>query len=141
MTKEAMIEAMYKFIGQRSGIEYANYGSREAFNGDYRPMLKDGQTAKILLYAVALRNSITSADLINASRAYSGRLQFAENGKGVYIDYTTGQYFPTEYRCAACAVLAQALWDFWKPDHKTGEEIRKQARKEFGRGIAARWFN
>jgi hypothetical protein len=26
------------------------------------------------------------------------------------LDYCTGQYFPTEYRRAACAVLASALW-------------------------------
>jgi hypothetical protein len=30
----------------------------------------------------------------------------------VRTDYCTGQYFPTEYRKAACAVLAAALW-YW----------------------------
>src|SRR3990167_287401 len=32
------------------------------------------------------------------------------------IDYCTGQYFPTEYRKAACAVLASALWA-WTREH------------------------
>lgn len=30
----------------------------------------------------------------------------------VGVGYCTGQYFPTEYRRAVCAVLASALWDY-----------------------------
>jgi len=147
MKKQQMIEALYKFINQRSGIEFGNYqtrdwkSSREAFNGDYKPILKHGRHARQLLRAVELRPSITEKELLEASRAYSGRLQFVEKDGGVYVDYTTGQYFPTEYRNAACAVLASALWHYWQPDYKTGDEIRKQARREFGRGIASTWFN
>jgi hypothetical protein len=59
----------------------------------------------------------------------------------VRVDYCTGQYFPTEYRAAACAVLATILWDYISPECKTGNDIRKWARAEFGRGIASRWFN
>lgn len=147
MKKEQVINALHKFINQRSGIDFRNYqsgdwkASREAFNGDYRPMLRDGKTARQLLRAVELRDSITAENIVAATRAYSGRLQIVEKNGGVFVDYTTGQYFPTEYRKAACAVLAQCLWDYWAPDYKTGDEIRTQARREFGRGIASRWFN
>lgn len=40
-----------------------------------------------------------------AGRGYST----AKPGAG-RLEYTTGQYWPTEYRKAACAVLASALW-------------------------------
>lgn len=142
MSKQAMIEALWRFINQRSGIDSRNYGgSREAFMGDYRPMLKHGAQARLMLRQVELRNSITAEDLLKASRAYSGRLQFQERDGGVEIEYTTGQYFPTEYRRAACAVLSQCLWDYWSPDCKTADDIRRQARRELGRGIAQTWFN
>lgn len=146
-SKEQLLEALAKFINQRSGIEFGNYqsgdwkSSREAFMGDYRPILRHGRHARTLLRAVRVRDSLTAEHLIEATRAYSGRLQFKENESGVYVEYTTGQYFPTEYRNAACAVLASALWDYWMPDYKTGDEIRRVARAEFGRAIASTWFN
>lgn len=171
MKKEAIIEAMRAFISQRSGIEYANYqcgdwkATREAFMGDYRPMLRAGRDARALLAVVGSRDAITVDHIKEATRAYSGRLQLVERDGTVGVDYCTGQYFPTEYRNAACAVLASALWDYYRsqmpqPDGKlerthgpfttehdsyggmtAGEWIRRQARREFGRGIASRWFN
>lgn len=119
----------------------------------------------------------------------------------VTIDYCTGQYWPTEYRRAVCAVLASAIWDYWREHampapsridlelHKwngnqwatttlgcystrdeaeaaradrtdandcmvveryapagsmrqicAGDWFRHTAKREFGNGIAARWF-
>jgi hypothetical protein len=141
MSKQAIIRALYKFINQRSGIDYRNYGERESFMGDYRPIVKHGKHARLLLQAVALRDSITAGQIMQATRAFCGRLQLVERGGKAAVDYTTGQYFPTEYRSAACAVLARCLWDYWREDCKTGGEIRKVARRELGRGIAAKWFN
>lgn len=141
MTKAAILEALGRFIAQRSGIDYRNYGERESFMGDYRPILKHGKQARAMLQAVQWRYQITAEALIDASRAYSGRLQFVERNGRVDCDYTTGQYFPTEYRAAACAVLSTALWDYWRADCETGDAIRKRARKELGRGIASDWFN
>ena len=178
MNKQAMVNALYKFINQRSGIEYGNYQSgdwkatRDCFMGDYRPILKHGRHARQLLRFVERCDSITAEMLLEASRAYSGRLQFIQRWKNaaktpcadcgvkpgmahketcsggshqlwVGVDYTTGQYFPTEYRKAACAVLAQAIWDWFrgKCNYETGEAIRKAARREFGRAIASTWFN
>lgn len=142
-----MIEALLRFINQRSGIDFQNYSSGDyksscdAFNGDYRPMLKHGRHARAMLRQVELCARITASNLLDASRAYSSRLQFREDNGKVSIEYTTGQYFPTEYRKAACAVLAQCLWDYWSPDCKTSDEIRKTASRNLGRNIAKTWFN
>lgn len=148
MNKQQIITAIRAFVSQRSGIEYANYQSgdykatREAFMGDYRPMLRAGADARVLLAAVSGRDGVTAEGIKAATRAYCGRLQIKARGESVEIDYCTGQYFPTEYRQAACAVLATALWDYaLTQGYATGNEIRKWARSEFGRGIASRWFN
>lgn len=161
-TRAALLNALRAFIAQRSGIDYRDYGGeRAAFMGDYRPILKHGRHARQLLRAVELRDSITAEKIIEASnRAFSGRLQFKIREDGaVAVDYCTGQYFPTEYRNAVCAVLAACLWDCWRenmpaPDAKpdsdgnprydglsAGDWLRRQARREFGRGIADAWFS
>lgn len=148
MKKEQIITALRAFVAQRSGIEFANYQSgdwkhsREIFMQDYRPILRAGRDARVMMAAVSGRDSITPKDILAATRAYSGRLQIVQRNGGVGVDYTTGQYFPTEYRNAACAVLATVLWDYAVASgYKDGNAIRKWARGEFGRGIASRWFN
>lgn len=164
--------ALYAFICQRSGIEFGNYQSgdwkqsRKCFMGDYRPILRHGKQARQLLRAIELRSSITAQNIIDATRAFSGRLQLIERDGKVAVDYTTGQYFPTEYRKAACAVLAQCLWDYFRSNMpeptvkqygssedlpmrteclydglSAGAYIRKTARREFGRSIVSTWFN
>jgi hypothetical protein len=174
-SKDQLCAALAAFIGQRSGIEFGNYQSgdwkhsREIFNQDYRPILRRGRQARELLRFVRHCDSITAEMLIEGTRAYSGRLQFIQDGAEVRVDYCTGQYFPTEYRAAACAVLASCLWDWLRrsmpaPDGKTtrghgvgvfhhetehdsysgktaGEWIRAAAAREFCRSIAREWFN
>jgi hypothetical protein len=147
MNKQAMVNALSAFIGQRSGMEWGNYQcgdwkqSREAFMGDYRPILKHGKHARQMLRFVERCDSITAENLKEASSAYSGRLQFVERGDKVGVEYTTGQYFPTEYRNAACAVLACAIWNWLRFKCNVAQEnIRKTARNEFGRGLASVWF-
>jgi hypothetical protein len=168
-SKQALCNALRAFIGQRSGIDFRNYQSgnwqesRRAFMGDYRPILKAGRQARELLRYVELRDSITAENLIAATRAYSGRLQFqVREGGRVGVEYVTGQYFATEYRKAACAVLASAIWDYLRGNMpkgelrhnsetgetleryeglRAGDWLRRAARREFGRGIASAWFN
>lgn len=162
-TKAAIIQALRAFIAQRSGIEWANYGEREAFMGDYRPMLRHGKQAREMLRAIEWRDSITTEQIMSAARsAFSGRLSFVVRADGaVGVDYCTGQYFVTEYRRAVCAVLSSVLWNYWRENMpaleiakapeacpqvahgivNAGDYIRRQARNEFGRGIAGTWFN
>lgn len=140
--KEQMIAALRAFVNQRSGIEFGNYASgdwkhsHKIFMEDYRPILKYGRHARAMLAIVEQAQSITEADLTEATSAYSGRLQFITRQDGaVDVDYTTGQYFPTEYRQAACAVLARALRAYWGND-----SAYEKAKATLGRGIAQTWF-
>lgn len=142
--KETLLKALDAFIKQRPGLEYGNYGSRESYFSEYRQILKDKHHAETLLRFVAMRDSITYEMLVDGFHAFSGRLTWKEHPKrpgAMVLDYCAGQYFPTEYRKAVCAVLAQTIWDWLRPTCKTGDDIRKAARRELGAAIANRWFN
>lgn len=141
-TKQQIIEALRAFAAQRSGLEFGNYGDWKAYRAEQRSITKDLHQARQLLRAVEWRESVTAEHLRQAFRAYSGRLSLIDTDTGgVRLEYCTGQYFPTEYRRAVCAVLASALWDWARPDYPTGDKLRAFFRREFGRGIASRWFD
>ena len=154
MEKKQIIAALRAFIAQRSGLEFANYGDVTSNRAEQRSITRDGAQARELLRAVELRDSITAQDIILATRhAFSGRLNIAQRDDGaVTVDYCAGQYFPTEYRAAVCAVCASALWHHMRADYSagfeqsagrpvTGAELRAAFRREYGRAIASRWVN
>lgn len=163
--KQQIIAAMHAFISQRPGLEFCNYGDVPNYRAEVRAIGRDLTQARELLRYVELRASITADDIIEASkRAYSGRLTITARDDGaIEIDYCTGQYFPAEYRKAVCAVLSQAIL-MWKRDQcmpaptlhhnsetgetvqrfkglRAGDYLRASLKREFGRGMAARWFN
>ena len=85
-----------------------------------------------------LENLLRTPD---AFRAFSGRLSW----DGASLSYCTGQYYPTEYRLAAAAVLRAALWDYWRanvgPDVEDKRaRILKAARDNLSAGVFRRWF-
>jgi hypothetical protein len=182
--KQAIIGALYTFIGQRPGLEFGNYGDVPNYRAEVRAIGRDLTQARQLLRYVELRASITADDIIDASkRAYSGRLSIVAQDRfecmscahkwthtahvadvsdlcpkckrehvyhrpaGFAVDYCTGQYWPTEYRKAACAVLSQAIWNWTRTQcmpadtAKPGDYLRASFKREFGRGMASRWFN
>lgn len=172
LTKEQILNTLSAFIRQRPGLEFGNYGDLSSYRSELRQITKDRHQAFELLAAVSRASTITADDMIRASQgAFSGRLTIREDDKGrCVIDYCAGQYFPTEYRKAACAVLSSALWTYWREhcmpepsgkltkiigigpfqrEHVTdnyggmsaGDFLRATARRNFGRGIASRWFN
>jgi hypothetical protein len=132
-----ILEALARFVAQRSGIDGRNYGgSREAFLGDYRRILRDGREARALLRVVELSTCLPDSILVDVLK--SGRLTW--NGKR--LDYCAGQYFPTEYRAAVCRALASVLWNYWGDGGRyTADQIRAAAKSNLGRGITRRWFN
>src|SRR3990167_1244789 len=125
--KQAILTALDTFVRQRPGMEPGNYSDAASYRSESRSITKDLHDYRVIRRTVELRDSITADMILEASQsAYSGRLQFSEPGKAsIYdtrpakvwrVDYCTGQYFPTEYRKAACAVLASALWA-WTREH------------------------
>jgi predicted RNA-binding protein len=148
MDKKTLISNLRKFARQRPGLEFGNYGDAKAYRAEMRAITRDLAHAETLLLAVKHSDGISAQDILDASRsAFSGRLEIdADTGR---ISYTTGQYFPTEYRKAVCAVLASALWARFREcmrndtinGQSPGDRIRAHFRREFGRAIASRYFN
>jgi hypothetical protein len=140
--KETILVALRAFVAQRPGLEFGNYGDVAVYRSEMRSITRDCTEARRLLGYVD-RSGITAEQIADASkRAFSGRLDISPSGTGGWrVGYCTGQYWPTEYRKAVCAVLASAIWDYWRDASSTGDSLRRNARNEFGRGIASRWFH
>jgi hypothetical protein len=144
--KDQILAALTRWIHKRPKLEYCNYGDPTAYRSEARSITRDLHHAREMLRAVSWRDNITADDLLAAARAnYAGRLSLVKTDSGYTVDYCTGQYWPTEYRRAVCAVLASALWDRFRADlpadRKTGDEIRRNARRQLSRSVAKRWFN
>jgi hypothetical protein len=193
LTKVQILEALWKWINQRPGLEFGNYGEWKSYRAELRSITRDRSDALQLMQAVSWRDSVTAEDLIKSFSAFSGRLTLKEeydeesshgpkcaqrtvsaaectchkSEPRAQLSYCTGQYWPTEYRKAAAAVLARALWGAAQVNmpapHPTkkikrtfgpftneydsiegltpGDWMRRHFRREFGRGIQSRWFN
>ena len=143
-TKEQLITALAQWIQQRPGLEYGNYGDPTSYRAELRGIAKDKRDAEQLLRAVEL-SSITAPEFLKAFDAFSGRLQWTDKG----LDYCTGQYWPTEYRRAAAAVCASALWNHYREDYartatekeSPGDAIRRNFKRVYGKAMQARWFD
>lgn len=165
-TKQEICTLLRAFINQRPGLDFNNYGCATSYRAELRRITKQRADALQLLRAVELRDSISAQDLIAPFQtAFCGRLELVESKGKLSLNYCAGQYFPTEYRAAVCAVLARCLWvwvstncmpkgrlvhnsetgetfeRYGPKDQRAGDFIRDFFRREFGRGIASRWFN
>ena len=138
--KSTIIAALRKWINQRPGLEFGNYGDPVAYRAEVRSIGKDLQHARAMVNYVAWHDSITADMILHA--AGSGRLTLTADGDKVTINYVTGQYWPTEYRRAVCHLMSSVIWAWLREncDYKTGDDIRKAARRELGAGVARRWF-
>lgn len=145
--RERILDALRGWVAQRPGLDPRNYISDwrdaagyAAYRAESRAITRDKHDALALLRAVEWRAGIDANMLKNALRhSYSGRLSW----DGERLDYCTGQYWPTEYRRAVCAVLASALWHATREAHPNydGCALRAHFVREFGRTMAQRWFN
>jgi hypothetical protein len=116
--KTNIIEALHTFIRSRPGLEYGNYGDPVAYRAEMRGITRDLHDARTLLHSIERAHGITGRNLVDAAHsAFSGRLNIQQvDDNKVRIHYTTGQYYPTEYRRAVAAVAASALWE-WVREH------------------------
>jgi len=93
------------------------------------------------LLAEVERRTIPAEAMLEGFRAYSGRLTWQDG----QLDYTPGQYAPTERREAACAVLKAMLWNYWRADlppevENRGAALRSQAKIALRPALYRRWF-
>lgn len=120
-----VICALLDYAAQNPGLEFANYGQGtagvKAYMQESRSISAQWRKVKQTLEC-GLACGIQDDDILDAAPfAYSGRLEIDRTGK---INYCTGQYWPTEYRAAVCAVLADAVRIRQKKlAEKTGQKV------------------
>ena len=126
--KQQLLETLDAFVHQRPGLDPRDYGDWRAYRRESAAITKDMHDYYAIRGNIVWRDSITADDIIKASEhAFSGRLTIEElpvQNAGYYgvkatyfkLSYCAGQYMPTEYRKAACAVLASAWWDATRKD-------------------------
>lgn len=163
--KSEIIALLRAFVNQRPRLEYANYGNSASYREEMRSITRQRADALILLRAVEHRESIRAADLVEAlSQAFCGRFSLIEGKGKSTLRYCAGQYYPTEYRAAVCAVLSRCLWvwvgnampkgrlvhnsetgetfeRYGPKDLRAGDFIRDFFKGEFGKGLSSRWFS
>jgi hypothetical protein len=114
--REKILALLDAHVNQRAGMDPRNYGSWSDYRSESRSVTRDLHDYRVLRRYVGWR-TLTAEQLRAGFRAFSGRLQLQtrEDGK-LALSYCTGQYFPTEYRKAACAVLSAVIWDLFRAD-------------------------
>lgn len=139
------IHLLCQFVNQRPGLEFCNYGSVKSYRSESRAITNDLHDFNDLLSLATSRildlNERLTAYLTNNS----GRLTLVDGA----LKYTTGQYFTTEYRPAACRVLVALIWASYRDEknsdgtevYASGHEIRKAIRRRVTRRVARHYFN
>jgi hypothetical protein len=136
----SVLDALERWIVQKPGLEFANYGNQTAYRSEYASIQRDKKRA---LAALELARACTprSECLSEAFRAFSGRLEW----DGSRLTYTTGQYWPTEYRKAASSVLESYVALAHQADAaespKTFTYLTMQDVIDANKSIGHHWFD
>lgn len=141
------IEKLTKFVNQRPGLDFANYGDVRAYRSEMAEITRDRSDYFELLSLAFSRIDDLNEQLTKFLKNTSGRLSLNDKDE---IQYCTWQYFPTEYRPAANRVLRDLIWASYRDEIETnspnnvyqdGNEIRKAIKRRVSRRIARLYFN
>ena len=140
------LDKLIKFVNQRPGLDFCNYGDIAAYRSESREITKDRSDFFELLGLASRRVENLNDKLTELLSRATDRLSIDKDGN---LQYVTGQYFPTEYRPAACRALRSLIWDSYRdekyedgqPVYTTGHEIRKAIRRNLSRRVGKNYFN
>lgn len=99
------IYALADYCSQNPGLIFGNYGERTSFNQEARQIQRDWERFCNALYEASNLGVTDSQVIQSAKEAFSGRLEWKET----HWEYTTGQYWPTEYRKAGASAVERAV--------------------------------
>ena len=139
------VEKLVRFVNQRPGLDFANYGNVSAYRAESREITNDKHDFFELLSLAQRRIENFDAKLEKELRNTSGRLTL----EGENLQYITGQYFCTEYRPAANRVLVSLIWNEYRDEknadgskvYPDGHAIRKAIRRNLSRRVGRLYFN
>ena len=137
-------EKLVKFVNQRPGLDFCNYGNIRSYRSEMREITADRQDFFELFSFAQMRINDFEQKLTKELKNTTGRLTL----EGDSLQYITGQYFPTEFRPAANRVLVSLLWNEYRdekneagqPVYQTGDEIRKAIKRNLNRRVSRLYF-
>ena len=139
------IEMLVKFVNQKPGLDFCNYGDYKLYRQEMNEITRDKHDFNELLTLAYRRIENLDKAVYNKLLNSGDRLSLVDGE----LQYITGQYFPTEYRPAACRCLVSLIWaDFrdekdsrGNPVYKDGHEIRKAIARNVSRRVKNNYFN
>lgn len=147
-THATPIAALLAYANKRPKLEFGNYGDTLAYRSESWRIAGDLKRVARAADEFALAHG-TDADLLDATRG--GRLTLERTGEAYRVDYTTGQYWPTEYRPAVARVLesatsaakqrAAALNPPYYPGWVGARELAMHQLEGLNHEIGNRWFS
>lgn len=134
------LQLLRKFVNQRPGLNFKDYGDRTIYRRESREITKDLHDFNEVLNVARFRVPDLDSKVKDYLQKTSGRLLMDEKERLVYHE---GQYFPTEYRPAATRVIANILWEQIRQDKtlETGHDIRKKLSKMLSKRVMKNYFN
>ena len=140
-----IVEKLVKFVNQKPGLDFSNYGDVSSYRAESRGITADKHDFFELLSMAQRRIDNFPAVLEKELTQTNGRLTL-ENGK---LQYITGQYFCTEYRPAANRVLVSLIWNSYRDEkhadgsnvYADGHSIRKAIKRNLSRRVSRLYFN
>lgn len=139
------LHLLREFANQKPSLNFDDYGNRSDYQKESREITKDLHDFRELVYLASARIENLNDKLTSYLENTSGRLCL-KDGK---LEYTTGQYFPTEYRPAANNVLRDVIFADYIDEkdsegndlYSTGRDICKAIRRNLSRRVASNYFN
>lgn len=139
-------ELLANFVNQRPGLNFADYGDVKLYRAEMREITNDRRDFYELFNLCFIRMGGTFAEKLTKELTNSNGRLTLEGGE---LQYCTGQYFPTEYRPAACRILVTILWNDYRDEKKAdgtpvysdGHAIRKAIRRNLSRRVSRIYFS
>lgn len=130
--KAALIAALRAWVAQSPRLDPREYSDRASYDSDRRKVTRALKHCTELI-DWAERTDITH-DAIAATMPRNERLTW----DGERLDYTTGQYWPVEYRRAVAVALSRAAWAYARErcGCETGDDVRAWVKRNFSAGVA-----
>lgn len=131
------IELLNCWVNQRPGLDFSNYGDHKAYRSELRSITADRSAYYELLAMAHVFVDDLEGKLTKYLTENSGRLTLKDGA----LQYTTGQYWSTEYRPAACNAIKSLIWNALRDEkdsegndiYPTGDAIRKVFKNRLSR--------
>jgi len=133
---EKLFNALNSWLNQRPNLDYRDYGCSKSYNSEYRSILNDLHDARGLLnYCEHMELGQLLNDRLENS---SDRLTLTWSDDRPVLDYTVGQYWPTEYRVAVAYACKSVIWAYWREENI---DVKNKAKQVFRKRIVRDYFN